>query len=173
MLTKIDICSMALLKLGERPIQSLLDDSAAAQLSRTLFDPIIDSLIASHPWRFATKTFKLTRTADGEFLIPAECLRVLQCRGEVQGNKIIAPTESITIVALTRPAIDAFPSYFSTLCATKLAMEFCIPLSGEQTVFRMLAALYETELQSAKFIDSTVSSNKNSIDNFSLISARF
>ncbi len=172
MLTKIDICSMALLKLGERPIQSLLDDSAAAQLSRTLFEPVVDSLIASHPWRFATKSFQLSRTADGDFLIPADCLRVLRSGGQVQGNKIIAPTESITILGLVRPAVDAFPNYFATLCATKLAMEFCIPLCGEQTVFRMLAALYETELQSAKFIDSTTASNK-AIDNFSLINVRF
>ncbi len=173
MLTKIDICSMALLKLGERPIQSLLDDSAAAALSRTLFDPVTDSLIASHPWRFATKSFRLTRNADGEFIIPTDCLRVLQCCGQIQGNKVIAPTDSVTVLGLYRPAVDAFPNYFATLCATKLAMEFCIPLSGEQTVFRMLAALYETELQSAKFIDSTTSSNTNRIDDFSLISARF
>ena len=31
MLTKIDLCCMALLKLGEEPIQSLTDDSAAAK----------------------------------------------------------------------------------------------------------------------------------------------
>ena len=61
MLTKIDLCSMALLKLGESPIQSLLDDSAAAQLSRTLFDPVVDALMALHPWRFATQQLKLVK----------------------------------------------------------------------------------------------------------------
>ena len=65
-----------------------------------------------------------------------------------------------------------FPSYFVSLAATKLAMEFCIPLIGEQSVFRMLAALYETEMQSAKFIDSTTSINQD-IESFSLINARF
>ena len=64
MLTKIDLCSMALLKLGERPIQSLTDDSAAAQLARTLFDPVMDALIASHPWRFAMRTYELTETTE-------------------------------------------------------------------------------------------------------------
>ena len=49
MLTKIDLCSMALLKLGEKSIQSLLDDTPAAQLSRTLFDPVVDTLLSSHP----------------------------------------------------------------------------------------------------------------------------
>ena len=41
MFTKIDLCSMALLKIGEKPIQSWREDSAAAQLARTLFDPIV------------------------------------------------------------------------------------------------------------------------------------
>ena len=44
MFTKIDLCSMALLKLGEKPIQSWREDSAAAQLARTLFDPVIETL---------------------------------------------------------------------------------------------------------------------------------
>ncbi len=172
MLTKIDLCSMALLKLGEKSIQSLLDDTPAAQLSRTLFDPVIDSLLAAHPWRFACKVFELTRNSDGDFLIPAECLRILKCKGEIIGNKIVADTETTSILAIVRVPVENFPSYFVSLAATKLAMEFCIPLIGEQTVFRMLAALYETEMQSAKFIDSTTSINSD-IESFSLINARF
>ena len=172
MLTKIDLCSMALLKLGEKSIQSLLDDTPAAQLSRTLFDPVIDALLASHPWRFACKTFDLTKNSDGDFLITAECLRILKCNGEIIGNKIVASADKISILALVRVPVENFPSYFVSLAATKLAMEFCIPLIGEQTVFRMLAALYETEMQSAKFIDSTTSVNQD-IENFSLINARF
>lgn len=172
MLTKIDLCSMALLKLGEKPIQSLIDDTPAAQLCRTLFDSIIDALIASHPWRFACKSFDLVKNADGDFLIPSDVLRILKCNGTVVGNKIIAPSETVSILALTRVSVDALPSYFVSLAATKLAMEFCIPLVGEQTVFRMLVALYESELQSAKFIDSTTSRGAD-IDNFSLINVRF
>lgn len=173
MLTKIDLCSMALLKLGEAPIQSLADDSATSQLARTLFDPVIDALIASHVWRFACRSFELTRNADGDFLIPADCMRVVRCPGEIHGNKILAPgAATITIEGMARVAPESFPGYFASLAATRLAMEFCIPLLGEQSVFRMLAALYETELQSAKFIDSTTSAS-GAIANFSLINTRF
>lgn len=172
MITKIDLCSMALLKLGEKSIQSLVDDTPAAQLSRTLFDPVIDTLLSSHPWRFACKKYELTKTSDGDFLIPIDCLRVLKCDGEIIGNKIISAEEKISILAITKVPVENFPSYFVSLAATKLAMEFCIPLIGEQSVFRMLAALYETEMQSAKFIDSTTSINQD-IESFSLINARF
>ncbi len=172
MLTKIDLCSMALLKLGEAPIQSLSDDAAAAQLARTLFDPITDALIASHPWCFAIRQLDLVPDSDGNFVIPNNVLRVLKSNGDIVGNKIIAPFDKITITACVRIDVDKYPSYFVSLVATKLAMEFCIPLSGDQTVFRMLTALYESELQSAKFIDSTTSPTAQ-IDKFSLIDTRF
>ena len=145
MLTKIDLCSMALLKLGESPIQSLLDDTAAAKLSRTLFDTVIDSLLTMHPWRFASQEIKLVKNASGNFLIPSDVLRVLKTNGRIVGDKIYSDSDNISIIAVTKTAPEKFPSYFASLAATRLAMEFCVPLLGDQTIFRMLAALSESE----------------------------
>lgn len=172
MLTKIDLCSMALLKLGESPIQSLIDDTASAKLARTLFNPVIDALLALHPWRFATQEITLNKNANGDFIIPSDVLRVLKTNGRIVGDKIIADSDSISIFAVMRTVPEKFPSYFVSLAATRLAMEFCIPLLGNQTVFRMLVAMYETELQTAKFIDSTTSVS-DAISDFALISTRF
>ena len=172
MFTKIDLCSMALLKLGEKPIQSLREDSAAAQLARTLFDPIVDTLLSMFPWRFATQNITLNKNSDGDFIIPANVLRIITTMGQIVGNKIIAQSDTLDVSAIVRVSPESFPSYFATLVATKLAMEFCIPLIGDTNVFRMMTALYESEYQSAKFIDSTNSSQSN-IDSFSLIDSRF
>ena len=172
MLTKIDLCSMALLKLGESPIQSLLDDTAAAKLSRTLFDTVIDALLTMHPWRFASQEIKLVKNASGNFLIPSDVLRVLKTNGRVVGDKIYSDSDNISIIAVTKTAPEKFPSYFASLAATRLAMEFCVPLLGDQTIFRMLVALYESELKTAKFIDSTTSVC-DSVSDFSLVSSRF
>ena len=163
---------MALLKLGEQPIQSLTDDSASAKLARTLFDPVVDALIVLHPWHFATTQIDLTRNTSGDFLVPADVLRVLKTAGQIQGDKIISDSDSVSITVLRRVAPEKFPSYFVSLVATRLAMEFCIPLLGDQTVFRMLVALYETELQNAKFIDSTTSV-ASAVKDFSLLNVRF
>ena len=135
MLTKIDLCSMALLKLGESPIQSLTDDSAASQLSRTLFDTVVDALMALHPWRFATQELKLVKNTDGNFLIPSDVLRVLKSDGRVIGDKIVSASDKINIIAITKTSPEKFPSYFASLVATRLAMEFCIPLLGDQFTF--------------------------------------
>ena len=172
MFTKIDLCSMALLKLGEKPIQALTEDSVAAQLSRNLFDSVVDTLLSLFPWRFATQNITLTRNSDGDFVIPNNVLRVIKSEGKISGNKIITASDTLEIVAIVRVDTEKFPSYFATLVATKLAVEFCIPLIGDANVFKMMTALYESEFQSAKFIDSTTS-NQSNIDDFSLINSRF
>jgi hypothetical protein len=149
-----------------------LDDTAAAKLSRTLFDTVIDSLLTMHPWRFASQEIKLVKNASGNFLIPSDVLRVLKTNGRIVGDKIYSDSDNISIIAVTKTAPEKFPSYFASLAATRLAMEFCVPLLGDQTIFRMLAALYESELQTAKFIDSTTSVC-DSVSDFSLLSSRF
>jgi hypothetical protein len=175
MLTKIDLCSIALLKLGEKPIQSFGDDAAGAQVARTLFDTATDSLLASHPWKFARKRFDLAKTAEGDFLLPAEVLRVLDCDSpsyEIAGDRVAAPAEKISIFAVARIGPESYPPYFANVAALRLAQEFCMPLLGDQNMLRTIAALFESELRAAKFIDSSMSS-VGGISDFSLISARY
>lgn len=172
MLTKLDLCSMALLKLGEKPLTSINADSASAQLARTLYDTTIDALLSGHPWRFATQSLFVEKNQDGEFIIPENVLRILRCSGKILGNKIFAHTDNVKMLAVMRIGPEKFPSYFVALAATKLAMEFCVPLTGSQQNLRTLISLYESEFQTAKFIDSTTDINSG-IQQFSLIDARF
>jgi len=173
MFTKIDLCSMALLKMGEKPIQSWCEDSAAAQLARTLFDSTVDTLLTIFPWRFATQTLILSRNTNGDFVIPENVLRILKCQGQIVGKTIITSGDTTEISAIIKTETERFPSYFANLVATKLAVEFCIPLLGDANVFKMMSVLYESEYQSAKFIDSTTSVNQSNIGDFSLINSRF
>ncbi len=170
--SKIDLCSMALLKLGEKPITDLNNDSASAQLANTLYDTTLDALLSAYPWRFATQHIIIEKNQDGEFIVPKNVLRILRCSGRVYGNKIVSNENNAKLVAVMRIPVEEYPSYFISLAATKLAMEFCIPLTGNQQTLRILISLYESEFQNAKFIDSTTSAN-SSIEQFSLINARF
>ena len=172
MFTKIDLCSMALIKLGEKPLQSLCEDSVAAQLAQVLYNPTVDTLLSTFPWRFATQSLCLTKNSDGDFIVPANVLRITKCDGKIFGNKIESDGDTLEIIAIVKTEPENFPGYFATLVATKLAMEFCIPLIGDKNVFQMMTALFESEYQTAKFIDSTTS-NVSNIDNFSLINSRF
>ncbi len=172
MLTKQDLCSMALLKLGEQPLVSLASDTAAAQLSRTLCDVTLDSLLSSHPWRFATEAVLIERDTNGDLIIPENVLRILKCNGHICGKKIFSSSDNIKLLSVVRVDVESFPSYFVSVAATRLAMEFCMPLTGNQQMFRTLVSLYESELQTAKFIDSTTDSGMG-VRDFSLVNVRF
>ena len=172
MLTKQDLCSMALLKLGEKPLTSLNADTASAQLARTLYDTTIESLLSAHPWRFATQRISVVRNQDNEFVIPSNVLRVLRCSGHICGNTVLSNSNNVDLLGIVQTAPEQFPSYFVELAATKLAIEFCIPLTGNQQTLRTLISLYESEFQNAKFIDSTTDIN-HGIEQFSLINTRF
>jgi hypothetical protein len=114
----------------------------------------------------------LNKTPDDDFVIPNEVLRILKCNGQIIGNRIKASENTLEILAIVKTEPEMFPGYFATLLATKLAMEFCIPLIGDANVFKMMTALYESEYQSAKFIDSTTT-KQSDIGSFSLIDSRF
>ena len=172
MLTKQDLCSMALLKLGEKPITSLNADTASAQLARTLYDATIDTLLSTHPWRFATQQLFISKNQNNEFIVPENILRILRCAGRVLGNQIFSDMDTVSMLAVVRVDTEKFPSYFISLAATKLALEFCMPLTNNQQLLRTLISLYESEFQNAKFIDSTTDVHSG-IEQFSLISARF
>lgn len=163
---------MALLKLGENPIQSLSDNTVTARLGQTLIDFVIDTLLTMHPWRFACHEYTIIKDENGDLNIPSDVLRIIKTDARLIENKIISDSDYVKIVAIRRVTPDSFPSYFASLVSTKLAMEFCIPLTSDQSVFRTLIALYESELQTAKFIDSTTSIN-SAIESFSLLDSRF
>jgi len=175
MLTKIDLCSRALLKLGEPAITGFDDGTAAAKVASGLYDTTIGALLTQHNWRFASQRFKLAKTSDGYFVMPPNALRVIGADVpgyEISGDKIFAPASELEITAIIRVEAGSFPPYFAALAATKLAMEFAVPLTGSQNAFAMLNALFERELTSAKFIDSA-SATPPKIENFSLLTTRF
>ncbi|MDR1026911.1 MAG: hypothetical protein LBL46_00660 [Rickettsiales bacterium] len=174
MLTKIDLCSRALLKLGEAPITSFSEDTAAAKIAAELCDITLDALLCLHPWGFAAKRIVLQKTTDGFFAMPSDILRIMECdaKFEVAGNKIFSKADKIEIAAIARANPENFPPHFAMLAATRLAMEFCVPLTGDRNAFALLNAMWESELRQAKFIDAA-GRPAGAIKNFSLIETRF
>jgi hypothetical protein len=108
-------------------------------------------------------------------MLPPDVLRVIGCDAaeyDVAGNRVAADADEIEVTAVARVAADRFPPYFQAAAAAKLAMEFCVPLTGNQNAHALLNALYENELRAAKFADSA-SAPAKPIGNFPLLSARF
>ncbi len=67
MASEVQICNMALARLGIEGISSRSDTTKAAQECDLIFDDQRDFLLASHPWGFAEKRVDLTLDETEEY----------------------------------------------------------------------------------------------------------
>lgn len=177
----VEICNMALAKIGSDSfITSLDDDTKAARHLSIFYAPIRDSLLRSHLWRFARKQYQLAPLVEqplfdggNYFQIPTDCLRVVipdedyyygYNRWNVEGDKIIADTTVLNIIGIQRVEDTAkFDPIFTEALATRLAHELCMPLAQSETLKNALKAdsreliiraahVGATEQDSSKFI---------------------
>ena len=80
----VQICSNALLLLGDKPINSFDEDSDRALIASNLWDNARQAVLRSHPWNCATKRVALALDTvvpaydwAYQFTLPGDCLRVL------------------------------------------------------------------------------------------------
>lgn len=181
----VQICNMALAKIGsESFITSLSDDTKAARHLSIFYEPIRDSLLRSHLWRFARKQYQLAPLVTEPlfnggyyFQMPTDCLRVVvpdedyfysYGRWSVEGNKILADTNVLNIVGLQRVEDpNLFDPIFVEALATRIAHELCIPLTNSESLKNALKAdsrelilraahVGATEQDSSKFISEVL-----------------
>lgn len=181
----VQICNIALAKIGSDSfITSLDEDTKSARHCSIFYEPIRDSLLRSHLWRFARKQYQLAPLVDEPlfdggyyFQMPVDCLRVVQPdedyfgtygRWSVEGNKILADTTVLNIVGIQRITDESlFDSIFVEAFATKLAHELCLPMAQSESLKAALkqdmreiiiraAHVGATEQDSQKFIAETL-----------------
>lgn len=83
MASTVEICNMALHDIGQTiGIASLNEASKAARVCALHFQPVLDEVIAAHPWPFAAKAAALALVADAplpgwayQYAYPADCVR--------------------------------------------------------------------------------------------------
>lgn len=184
-LSEIQICNMALAKMGSDSFITSFDDGTkAARLLSIFYQPIRDSLLRSHLWRFARQQYQLAQLSDGPlfdggyyFQIPVDCLRIVTPdedyfnsygRWSVEGNKIVADCEVLNVVGIKQITDTAlFDPIFTEALATRIAHELCIPLAGSESMKNAIkqdmreliiraAHIGATEQDSQKFISEVL-----------------
>jgi hypothetical protein len=170
-------------------LKMALDDIGlcARALVRMLYAPLRDAVLSSYPWNFATRQVTLTRlatppNADYQYAyqLPNDFLRAISAgiggRGRginyrITGNQLHTDADTIMLTYIYRPDETGFPPYFDALLMTRLAAEFCLPLTENVTRAEVLARQSENEFTRARQIDSQQDSPSR-LENFTLIDAR-
>lgn len=186
-LSSIALCSRALLKIGAGTIASFDEGTAEAEVAANLYPSVRDALLSSHPWNFATGQATLARLAAEPvadyayaFQLPADFLRALSAGngGRGQGldyrlaeSRLHCNSDSMVLTYVFRPDEREFPPFFDQTLITRLAAEFCIPLTESSTRAELLYKLAEDEFRRAKLIDGQ-QDVPSSIASFPLVEVR-
>ncbi len=188
-MSRIDLCSRALLKIGANPIGSLSEGTAEADVASNLYDYVRDALLSAHPWHFATTQKKLAALpasgkgawAANAYALPADCLRILYAGNYEGGSGLVYRLSNRTLhtnaaeIYLTyvfRADESDYPPYFDKVLIGHLAAEFCIPLTDSTSRWESLRKIAEEDLRQAKLINAQQATPAH-IDDFCLVEARF
>lgn len=186
-LNDVALCSRALIRLGAAPITSFADGTAESEIAGALFGPVRDALLSAYGWSFASGQASLTRLEESPladyqnaFQLPNDFLRAISAGNAGRGrginyriarNALHTNAEEVILSYIFRPEEEEFPPYFDMVVITRLAAEFCIPVTENSSRAEALYRLAETEFAKARQIDAQQDS-PGRIENFSLIDVR-
>jgi len=160
-----EICNIALRKLGAKRIDDLdTENSPNARTLRDLYEPMRDSLMRSHRWRFAIKRTTLAPDAtspihddfDYRYQLPADCLRPLKepdnSGWSVEGRYVLTnegdslPLRYIAQITST----GMYDATFIEALAAKIAYEACEDITQSNTKKADAKDDYKTAVRMAK-----------------------
>ncbi len=165
MSTKLEIYNLAILILGEIPIDSLNNTGKACQLLNAVYDTVRRSLLRDHPWNFALKRVNLSSSGytpdwgySNQFNLPSDCLRLIDVEStdsyRIEGQVILANDTSINILYIYENTNESqYDTKFVELLAHALAAKICFNITANATREKELTLVYREMLAAAKTID--------------------
>lgn len=167
MASETEICNRALIKLGEKTIISLDDDSKPARVCKVLYEPTRDYVLRSHPWNFAIKRVELARNSAGpeydysySYKLPTDCLRVIipnreQWEYGIEGDNLVSdyPDAFLKYVARIEDP-NLFDASFMEALACKIAAESAVSLTDNDQRHQAMVQLYGLAITQARTDDA-------------------
>ena len=186
-ISAVELCAAALVKIGARSFAAFEEATAEAECARRLYPIARDLRLGLHPWSFTLAQTLLSAEPEPPladfacaFTLPADHLRTISVgiagRGRgvayrIQGERLLCDAGEIVLSYQRRVPEDELPAFFMPLLVTRLAAEFCIPLTEGSSRAMDLYRLAEAELRSARLIDSQQATPR-AVEDFTLIEAR-
>ena len=174
MVSKIDICNLALAHLGQEGISSLTQDDERARRIHLFYDPVNAEVLRTHNWAFALVREPLVLLEDPSapaypylYQYPADGLFVRKVfagdsgrkpfefkevyRRRVNQRAIQTPAPQ-AVAEYTRDVQDAtqFDSAFVKAFSLALAADLALTLTGDEALSRLLLTRYAQSLQEAR-----------------------
>jgi|TARA_R110000824_G_scaffold3241_2_gene15387 hypothetical protein len=152
MASAVDICNLALQRLGSKSISSLTEDSTSGRACNRIYTHARDSELRAHPWSFARSRATLAAEASDpdfgfskQYPLPSDCLRILPNDGantvsrqddwQIEGRKILTDDTSPIYLVYIKQVIDEneFDSLFTELLISRIAMDIAEAVTQSNT----------------------------------------
>ena len=165
--SKVDICNLALQRLGAKTITSLTEDNVRARECNRVYDHARDSELRAHPWSFARKRSSLAADAtapafgyDNQYTVPTDFLRLLPTKEQkdfqIEANKILtnddAPLQIVYIAEITDP--NLFDLLYKDLLISRIAMDIAEKVTQSNSKIEAAMERYDASKKEAKRINA-------------------
>lgn len=167
-MTDVQICNMALRRLGGEAINSLDENSEGARLCKTFYESSLKAVLRDHYWNFATAraTLALLSAAPAfdfayAYQLPTDCVFVRSLNMEgfdfaVEGRTLITDLADAKIL-YTKYVNDPnlYDAIFISALAYRIATEIAYPLTNSVTKIQAMNTMYINEVKKAKVMDAS------------------
>jgi len=177
MISDVEICNKALIKIGQNTITSLTENNTTARTCNIIYSDSRDAVLRDHTWSFARKIISLNVLANEEvinwdylYVYPPTCLFIIKIFNETDLDtnnykELLSPITDTKVIAsnLEEAYIEyimkilnpnLFDSLFINALVHKLASELSMRITGNQTLSNNLLQTYSIVLSEAKKKDA-------------------
>lgn len=185
MTSKIDLCNMALARVGQNAITSFSDNTDAAKRCSVLFDPVVDIVMSASEWTTLIKRVQLVATTTTpvydftyEFQLPPGILKLIEIadnRDKIteykrEGDKLLCNISPISIKYTIREEnTQLWGPHLYEAVTLKLAAELVYPLTGNAGLIEGFERKYAIWMRRAAALDNQQASQEALISNDLLI----
>ncbi len=183
----LDICSQALVKVGASPIHSFENNTVESRIANALYESTKQNLLSVFPWTFAIKTVRLAKLSEipdtdfsFAFQLPHDFLRVVSAGKnnksagldyQIKEEKLYTNSDEIHLNYISKILETDMPPFFIQALVSRLASEFCLPLTENTTLGNFLLKQATADEKKARLIDSQQETPR-AILNFPIVDIR-
>jgi len=185
MASKVDICNLALMKVGAESITALTDSTKRAKLCNKLFTPTLERVIKHHNWLFATKRFTLSNPSSttpiygfqNRFALPDDIYKIIELEQKhldwrVENGFLLTDAETVNLKAITvEEDVDLYED-FKEVMALHLAVQLAYPIVQSVSLKNSLIQELRIFEADARGVDSQ-EGTPESLEPNDIIDARF
>lgn len=186
MASKVDICNRALSYLGANLISSFDEQNKSAQFCRLFYTDVLEEVLRSHPWNFATRRVALNQveyaTESGlvAYQLPADCLRPLrnasntQITYDIEDRYLLTHESTFTLVYIALVEdVNKYDTMFRKELAQALALELCSSLTNSSTIKQELKAEFNEQRALTQNVDSQDDNEVNYLMTGDMLNVRY